>query len=90
MRETDPERQVGEVVRRFDLLGSVAPFHRCMRCNGLLEAVSKEAVEDRLEPLTRQHYDEFKRCSGCGRVYWRGSHYYRMQQLIARVLSAEP
>jgi uncharacterized protein with PIN domain len=25
--------------------------------------------------LTRQYYDDFRRCGGCGRIYWRGSHF---------------
>jgi uncharacterized protein len=90
IRETDPERQLVEVVRRFDLFRAIAPFRRCLRCNGALESVPKEAVADRLAPLTRQYYDEFATCPACGRVYWRGSHYERMQQLVERVLREGP
>lgn len=86
VRETDPQRRLVEVLRRFDLFGAVRPFRRCMRCNGLLEPVPQEAVADRLPPKTLTYYDEFRLCQGCGRVYWKGSHYQRMQQLIARVL----
>lgn len=88
VRETDPERQVVEVLRRFDLFRAIAPFRRCLRCNGLLEPVPKEGVIDRLEPKTRQYYDEFSTCQGCGRIYWKGSHYQRMLSFIARVVGA--
>ena len=87
--ETDPERQVVEVLRRFDLFGAIAPFRRCMRCNGALESVSKDDVADRLAPKTRQYYDEFARCQACRRVYWKGSHYERMQRYIEDVLQQE-
>ena len=87
--ETDPERQLVEVVRRFDLLRTIAPFRRCMHCNGLLEPVRKEVIPDRLLPKTRQYYDEFSVCQSCGRIYWKGSHYERMQQLIGRLLHAD-
>jgi hypothetical protein len=53
-----------------------------MRCNGTLQPVSKEAVLDRLEPLTRLYYDEFRICGDCGQVYWKGSHYEHMQRFI--------
>ena len=86
--ETDPERQVAEVLRRYDLLAAIAPFRRCMRCNGLLEPVRKEAIADHLLPKTRQYYDEFRLCQGCGWVYWKGSHYERMQRLIERLRCA--
>ncbi len=85
VRETDPERQVVEVLRRFDLIGALAPFRRCLRCNGLLAPVRKEEVADRLPPKTRQYYDEFQRCQACGRIYWPGSHYQRMLRFVERV-----
>jgi hypothetical protein len=82
LRETRPRRQLLEVLERFDLSGSMGAFTRCLRCNGLLEAVSKEVVADRLPPQTREHYQEFHQCASCGQVYWKGSHYQRMQQFI--------
>jgi uncharacterized protein with PIN domain/sulfur carrier protein ThiS len=89
VRETNPRRQLVEVLRRFDLFQAVAPFRRCIRCNGSLETVSKEAISHQLPPKTRQYYDEFHICQGCDRIYWKGSHYQRMQQFIARVLEQE-
>ncbi len=40
VRETNPRRQVAEVIRRFDLGGLVAPFRRCITCNGVLEVAA--------------------------------------------------
>jgi uncharacterized protein with PIN domain len=54
-----------------------------MRCNALLEPVSKEEVRKGLPPRAAALYDEFHRCPGCGRVYWPGSHYDRMRRLVA-------
>lgn len=82
VRADDPEEQALEVVRRLGLRQRLAPFTRCLRCNGRLAAVTKDEVIDQLEPLTRQCYDEFSRCTECGRVYWPGSHYAK---LIRRV-----
>jgi uncharacterized protein with PIN domain len=86
VRETGLRRQLAEVLGRFDLRGSLAPFTRCMRCNGVLEDVAREAVEDRVPPRSRRHADRFCRCGGCGQVYWNGSHYRRMQKFIAQVI----
>lgn len=80
-----PEEQTLEVMRRLDLRRRVAPFTRCVRCNGRLAAVAKEEVLDRLEPLTRRYYDEFSCCPGCGRIYWAGSHYERLRVLVDRL-----
>jgi uncharacterized protein with PIN domain len=53
-----------------------------------LEPVSKEAVLDRLEPLTRLYFDEFRMCPSCRQIYWKGSHYERMQRLIEAMIRA--
>jgi uncharacterized protein with PIN domain len=82
LRSLDPMEQLTEVIRRFDLIPQIAPFHRCLRCNHLLQPVSKEAVLDRLEPLTKLYFHEFHICPACKQVYWKGSHYERMQNLI--------
>jgi len=82
VRETARRRQVEEVLRRFDLFGSIQPFGRCLECNGLLEPVAKTEVNDRLLPRTRRDYDEFQRCQGCGRVYWKGSHYDALRAVV--------
>ena len=88
VRESEPRRQLAEIVRRFDLAGAAAPFTRCLRCNTLLEAVEKHAVLDRVPPRSREHCGEFRRCPGCARVFWSGSHYRRMTGFIERVLAS--
>ncbi len=81
-----PQEQLLEVIRRLDLRQRLAPLSRCVRCNGRLVPVAKEEVIDRLEPLTRQHYDDFSRCSDCGRIYWAGSHHARLAGLVQAIL----
>jgi uncharacterized protein with PIN domain len=84
VRETDPQRQVVEVLRRFDLHRSIAPFRRCLRCNGLLQTVDKATVGDRLPPKTHEYYDEFHVCGQCGHIYWKGSHYRHLLDFVER------
>jgi uncharacterized protein with PIN domain len=86
-RSQEGEEQTREVLRRFGLCGDAerfASYRRCLRCNGLLERVSKADVLEALadEPLTLRYYDEFHRCTGCGRIYWPGTHF---EKLAARV-----
>jgi hypothetical protein len=88
MRETNPRRQLAEISARLDLASRAQPFCRCLRCNALIEPVSKATVLDRLPPRTREHYHEFYRCSGCDRVYWKGAHYLEMRALL-QVVSSE-
>ena len=85
LRSLDSLEQLTEVIRRFDLTSRIAPFHRCLRCNHLLEPVAKEAVIDRLEPLTKLYFNEFQICPACKQIYWKGSHYEKMQKLVEEI-----
>jgi len=87
LRSQNPLEQTLEVLRRFDLATSLAPFSRCLRCNAPLEAVEKHTVVERLEPLTKLYYKQFRKCPGCGQIYWPGSHFETLQQRIETICS---
>ena len=87
LRSQDPLEQTVEVLRRFDLGSALAPFTRCLRCNALLQPAKKADVFDQLEPLTKIYYDLFRRCCGCGQVYWSGSHFEKLQKRIGTIRS---
>lgn len=82
VRAIEPRIQLAEVVQRFGLIRAITPFCRCVHCNAMLQPVKKELVSNRLLPETKQHFDEFYLCPACERIYWKGSHYRRMQKLI--------
>jgi uncharacterized protein with PIN domain len=85
VRHTDPPRQLEEVAERFDLVGDMEPFVRCLRCNTRLVATAAAAVADRLPPRVRTSFSEFRRCPGCDRIYWQGSHYDRLASIVFRL-----
>lgn len=82
VRETNIRRQIAEVMRRFDLGGTIRPFTRCMACNGMLEAITKQQAQDLVPERPLEQRNEFHRCRQCGRAYWKGSHYARMRRWI--------
>ena len=82
IRSRVPREQLAGLVRRLDLCRSIAPFRRCIRCNGVLEPVAKEMVVKRLPASVARCCHEFRRCPACGRVYWKGSHHRRMREMI--------
>jgi uncharacterized protein with PIN domain len=90
LRTTSPRQQLIDVLRRFDLIESIAPFQRCLECNGLLQPVDKATIIGQLPPKTKQFYDEYRRCRDCERIYWQGSHYQRMQRFVEGVLREVP
>ncbi len=85
VRATDPRRQVLEVAGRFRLANQLHPFVRCMACNGMLEEVAAAEVAAEVPEGTRRHADDFRRCTGCGQVFWRGAHYPRLAQIVEEV-----
>jgi uncharacterized protein with PIN domain len=86
VRADDPEAQAREVLERFDLRGQARPFTRCTACNAPLAEVPKAEIEAQLAPKTRRYYDDYRRCTGCGRIYWKGSHYEKIRARLARLL----
>src|SRR5438552_9955771 len=86
-RSQDPLEQTVEVLRRFRLASVLPPFSRCLRCNAPLEPAEKAKVLGQLEPLTKIYYDQFRRCRGCGQVYWSGSHFEKLQKRIEIIRS---
>jgi uncharacterized protein with PIN domain len=86
-RSQNADEQTIEVIRRFDLFESIAPFTRCLRCNEKLREVAKVDVIKKLEPLTKIYYEQFRRCTGCGQIYWAGSHFEKLQKRIEIIQS---
>ncbi len=85
VRSGDPDEQLSEVLRRFELLDHLKPFTRCMVCNGPLLPISKEQIEGRLPPKVRAAHDTFLQCAECKKVYWRGTHFKAMVARIERI-----
>ncbi len=90
LHSTNAEQQAREVLTRFDLAGQVRRFRRCPACNGLLHPVGKDAVVDLLEPLTRKYYAAFIQCTGCRKIYWKGSHYNRIVTKLDAIENTAP
>ncbi|MFD1186155.1 Mut7-C RNAse domain-containing protein [Pontibacter rugosus] len=86
LRSQHTQEQLEEVIRRFDLWDSFSPFRLCLECNTPVLAVDKECIMEQLPPKTRLYFNEFYQCPSCKRVYWKGSHYDRMQGFIAQLI----
>ena len=84
-RSQNSDEQTIEVIHRFDLFDSIAPFTRCLRCNAPLQEVAKADVIEKLEPLTKIYYERFRRCTGCGQIYWAGSHFSKLQKRLDEI-----
>lgn len=82
LRNTDPIKQIAEITVGFKLQSKFKPFSRCLSCNGEIKSIRKEEIISKLEPKTNQYYNEFFICTNCGKIYWKGSHWKKMEQFI--------
>jgi hypothetical protein len=87
LRHDAPLAQLREVVAALGLAPPAELFTRCLVCNAELSgplAVAEAAAL--LPPLARELGGPVRRCPGCGRVYWPGSHVRRMRRALERAL----
>ena len=81
-----PPQQLCEVVERLGLDTRSGLWTRCTLCNAPIERAEKAGVEALVDAKIFRLYDEFYRCSGCGHIYWRGSHVDRILRNLEFVL----
>lgn len=74
--------QLRQVVKRLDLSSKISPFARCLKCNGILSPVQKKSVQEKIPPRTFRYIHEYLQCSSCQQVFWRGTHWERLNKII--------
>jgi uncharacterized protein len=83
LRESAVAGQVAEVRDRLAVTGDEALFFtRCSRCNGVLADLHPAAAAPRVPPYVAAHATRFCSCTGCGRVYWAGTHHRRIAERL--------
>ena len=86
VRAVEKHEQLKEVVQKFDLYSQFKSFTRCMTCNENLQSVEKSRIYDKIYPEIAQIFDEFYLCQNCDKVYWKGSHFKRMESFIKNLV----
>lgn len=89
VRSEYPAEQLREVVAEFSLDPKSGLWTRCTVCNEPILPAVKEEIKDLVKPKVYEIYSDFYRCSGCGRVYWHGSHVERILKNLSLVLGRE-
>jgi uncharacterized protein with PIN domain len=89
VRALKAEAQLREVFERLGLAERARPFTRCLHDNAPLRFVAKADVLERLPPQVAACQDEFSTCDLCGRVYWKGTHWQRMSEVLERAARNE-
>jgi len=71
--------QLTLVFREF---GLTAREPRCMSCGGELGRVEKEALRERIPPKTYRWLDEYFVCRRCDKLFWRGTHWLKIERQL--------
>ncbi|MFA8437269.1 MAG: Mut7-C RNAse domain-containing protein [Marinifilaceae bacterium] len=86
VRSTEKNEQLREVVKKFDLYSQFKSFTRCMTCNTPLEKADQEAIRNKVDQDTYKFFNEFYYCKLCDKVFWKGSHFKRMEEYIRKLI----
>ncbi len=62
---------------------------RCMHCGGVLKKVEKASVIDRIPPRTALWLDEYFVCERCAQLFWRGTHWKKINDHLLRLTGSE-
>jgi uncharacterized protein with PIN domain len=91
IRSTRPQEQAREVVDRLQLQSLCQPFTRCLLCNQQLLPLpeGEQELRRQIPADVLEWRDEFFLCPVCEKVYWKGSHFEAMNELIRQILGDE-
>jgi uncharacterized protein with PIN domain len=79
----DLDDQVRQVLLELEL-DAGRTFSRCPICNEILQTLDRETARERVPPYVAQTRKTFRSCPACRRVYWRGTHWQRMNEYLAQ------
>jgi uncharacterized protein len=88
VRTLKPEAQLREIFDRLDLARSAQPFRLCLTCNVPLRRIAREEAIGRAPDGVLERHTQFVTCDVCARVFWEGSHWRRMRELMDSVAGA--
>ncbi|MDO8589267.1 MAG: Mut7-C RNAse domain-containing protein [Armatimonadota bacterium] len=75
--------QLRQVMRDLDLrIDESMAFSRCPVCNSEIEQALKSTVEEHVPSYVYRTQEQFGRCAGCGRIYWKGTHVEHVLQAL--------
>ena len=82
--DDEPER-LASTATRFNLRLEIESIvSRCPTCNGPLQKAETDKLKENVPQGTLAHYTEFWICKGCGKIYWQGGHWKRINDTLRR------
>jgi len=78
------EGQLRQILDELSLKAN-APFCRCSLCNVPLVEIERATARNLVPPYVFATQSHFRRCPQCSRIYWRGTHWQRMNELLDKI-----
>jgi len=85
IEDDNPKDQLRQVVRTMKL-DQERKFTLCLECNEPLVPRSKDEVQDLVPPYVFKTQSHYFQCPACHRIYWRGTHWQRMNQELKMLM----
>ena len=83
------EDQIVEVLAKLGLEPTPEKFFTiCLECNAPLKKVEKGEVRPEIPDYVYESQQDFRRCPGCGRIYWSGTHRERVMKTLEKLLKS--
>jgi len=75
--------QLAKLSKKYNLkLTPNAEYSRCSVCNGELYPIPRAAALGLVPATSFSMYDQFWRCSNCGKIYWKGGHWVKILKVF--------
>ena len=81
IRDDEVTKQLRQVFSELGLELKEA-LTRCIECNSELESRIPAVVAERVPPYVRRTQSRYSECPECGRIYWAGTHWQRMREVV--------
>jgi uncharacterized protein len=86
--DDDPKEQMRQVITEMKL-DREREFTLCLECNVPLAPRTKDEMRDLVPPYVYKTQTQYHQCPACGRIYWRGTHWEHMKQVLEMLMEAE-
>ena len=89
IRGNDEFEQIRQISAEIKLEKFVidSNLSRCTICNGKLQPVEKYKIINKVPEGVLQREEEFWMCKECKKIYWKGTHFYKLQEFANKLNS---
>lgn len=77
--------KIVEVADRYHIRLEIDPsISRCPTCGSQIRQIKKSELYGKIPEGTYKHYSRFWNCVNCNKVYWRGSHWKKINKCLEK------